>query len=308
LEDPYKALGVSREASQEEIRSAYLRLAKQHHPDLNPGNAKAEERFKVVSAANELLSDPERRGQFDRGEIDAAGHERAARPSYRDYAEGEPGRRYGPAGPQSPGWSPEDLEAMFGSMFGEDFRPGGQTQRRGGDERYSLTTEFLEAINGATRRLTLPEGRTLDVKIPPGMADGEVLRLRGQGGKGSNGGADGDALIEIHIAPHRFFRRDGQDIRLELPVSLSEAVLGGSIDVPTPGGIVRMRVPPHSDSGTELRLRGRGVPAHGGLAKGDMYATLQVVLGTPDAALEDFLRNWKPEHLVDPRRTMEGSQ
>jgi len=106
LEDPYKALGVSREASQEEIRSAYLRLAKQHHPDLNPGNAKAEERFKVVSAANELLSDPERRGQFDRGEIDAAGHERAARPSYRDYAEGEPGRRYGPAGPQSPGWSP----------------------------------------------------------------------------------------------------------------------------------------------------------------------------------------------------------
>ena len=308
MEDPYKTLGVTRDASQEEIRSAYRNLAKQHHPDLNPGNTKAEERFKTVSAANELLSEPEKRGQFDRGEIDSAGQERAPRPSYRDYAEGEPGRRYGRTGPQSGGWSAEDLGDMFGSIFNEDRRAGGETRIRGRDERYALTTDFLDATNGATRRLTLPDGRTLNVKIPPGTADGQVLRLRGQGSAGRNGGSDGDALIEIHVTPHRYFERDGQNIRLELPVTLSEAVLGGLVEVPTLGSPVRMRIPPRSDSGTELRLRGRGVPAHGGLAPGDLHATLRVVLGTPDAALEEFLRNWKPEHSANPRQAMEATR
>ncbi len=307
MEDPYKTLGVSRDASQDDIRRAYRTLAKRHHPDLNPGNAKAEDRFKTVAAAYALLSDPVKRGQFDRGEIDATGQARPPQPSYRDFAEGEHGRRYGP-GPQPGGWTAEDLGDLFGGMFDQDRDPGGKLRRRGRDARYSLATDFLDAVNGATRRLALPDGRTLDVKIPPGTEDGQTLRLRGQGHKGSNGGADGDALIEIRVAPHRYFKRDGGDIRLELPVTLPEAVLGGPVEIPTPGGPVRMHIPPHSDGGTELRLRGRGVPKHGSHAAGDLYATLRVVVGTADAALEAFLRTWKPEHPADPRRAMEASQ
>jgi len=304
MEDPYTTLGVPRDAGQDDIRRAYLKLAKRHHPDLNPGDAKAEERFKAVSAANDLLSDVERRGKFDRGEIDSAGRERAPRSSYRDHAETDPDHRYRPFDGTTGGWNAEDFGDLFGSIFGKDRRAGGD-DRRGPDERYSLETTFLDAVNGATRRLTLPDGRTLDVKIPPGTEDGSTLRLRGQGGPGRDGGPSGDALIDIRVAPHRYFRRDGQDIRLELPVTLPEAVLGGSIKVPTPGGPVNMRVPPHSDTGAEFRLRGRGVPARDGTAAGDLRATLRVVLGTPDAALEAFLRDWKPEHPVDPRLAME---
>ena len=307
MDDPYKTLGVARDASADDIRRAYRKLAKQHHPDLNPGNAKAEAQFKDVSAANEILSDPEKRARFDRGEIDAAGNERAPQQTYRDYAEGAPGRRYASGGPQAgANWNPEDLGDIFGSVFGERGRTGADFHMSGRDEHYVLTTDFLDAVYGATRRLTLPDGRVLDVKIPPGTADGQLLRLRGKGGPGLNGGADGDALIEIHVAPHPHYERDGNDIRMELPITLPEAVLGGFIEVPTPGGAVRMRIPPHSDAGTELRLRGRGVPAHGGQPAGDLYATLRVVLGTPDAALEEFLRHWKPEHPNEPRKPMEA--
>jgi DnaJ-class molecular chaperone len=306
MDDPYKTLGVSRDASQADIRRAYRKLAKKHHPDLNPGNEKAEALFKTVAAANSLLSDPEKRGKFDRGEIDAAGQERPSRPFYREHAEGEPGRRYSRTGPQPGGWSDEEFSDIFGSLFNEERRTGGDARIRGRDELYVLTTGFLDAVNGTTSRLTLPDGRTLDVKIPAGSADGQVLRLRGQGGAGRNGGPSGDALIEIHVTPHQYFQRDGQDIRLELPVTLSEAVLGGFIEVPTPGGPVRMRIPPHSDSGTELRLRGRGVPAHNGLAAGALYAKLRVVIGTPDTALEEFLRDWKPKDTVNPRQALEA--
>lgn len=315
LDDPYQTLGVAREASAEDIRTAYRKLAKRYHPDLNPGDAKAEERFKAVASANELLSDPVKRGKFDRGEIDGAGQERAPQSSYRDYAETEHGRRYagagagpgfggGPAG----GWNEDDLHDLFGSMFEQDGGPGGKRPRRGRNEHYTLATEFLDAVNGATRRLTLPDGRTLDVKIPPGTEDGHVLRLRAQGGAGINGGTHGDALIQIHVNPHRFFTREGKDIRLDLPVTVSEAVLGGPIAVPTPQGPVRMTIPPQSDSGTRLRLRGRGVPARGKVAAGDLYATLRVVIGKPDAALEEFLRNWKPAQSANPRQAMEGGQ
>ena len=299
VDDPYQILGVARDASADDIRRAYRKLAKLHHPDLNPGDKAAEERFKAISVANELLSDADKRGKFDRGEIDAAGQERAPRQSYREYADADTGRRYAGGG------HTEDFSDIFGAMFEEERRPRGP--RRGRDEHYALATEFLAAVIGATSRLVLPDGRTLDVKIPAGTRDGQILRLRGQGQPGSQPGSPaGDALIEIHVKPHGFFQRNGQDIDLELPVTLHEATLGGMVEVPTPAGPVRMRVPPHSDSGTKLRLRGRGVPAHGSLPAGDLHATLRVVLGKPDPALEEFLRGWTPDNAPTPRQAMEA--
>jgi DnaJ-class molecular chaperone len=303
LENPYTTLGVPHDASQNDIRRAYRKLAKKHHPDLNPGNAKAEEIFKSVSAANELLSDPKKRGQFDRGEIDAVGHERAAESSYREHAEGDSGRRYSRSDTQPGGWNDDEFSDLFSSMFNQ--RSGGQRRAPGRDEHYALTTGFLDAVNGTTNRMTLPDGRTLDVKIPPGTAEGQILRLKGQG---SPGGVPGDALIEIRVSPHPYFTRHGQDLRLELPVSLSEAVLGGPVEVPTPAGPVRMQISPGSDSGTEFRLRGRGVPAHGALAAGQLYAKLRIVVGAQDAALKEFLRNWKPALAANPRQAMEKPQ
>lgn len=293
---------MARDATLEDIRRAYRKLAKRHHPDLNPGNAGAEERFKAISAAHEVLSDPEKRRRFDSGEIDGAGAPRAHASSYRDFAEGEAGRRYGAPGSPPSGWNTDDLGDIFGDMFGGRRRPAGP--QRGSDQRYTLAADFLDAINGATRRLTLPDGRTLDVKIPPGTSDGDTLRLRGQGGAATLGASNGDALIEITISPHAFFQRDGDNIRLVLPVTVPEVVLGGPIEVPTPGGAVRMRIPPGSDTGTDLRLRGRGVPAHGGHEAGDLFASLRVVVGRPDAALETFLRQWAPEHPNNPREAM----
>ena len=169
--------------------------------------------------------------------------------------------------------------------------------------RYVLQAAFLDAVNGATSRLTLPDGQTLDVKIPPGTAQGDVLRLRGRGQPGRQGGPAGDALIEIHITPHRFYRREGQDIFLDLPVSLNEAVLGAKVNVPTPRGPVAMTLKPHTDIGTELRLRGRGVPAHGKLPAGDLYVKLRVAIGPVDEKLETFLRTWTQPGF-DPRAGM----
>ena len=303
--DPYATLGVARDANQATISRAYRKLAKRHHPDLNPGNAEAEGKFKIIASANELLSDPDKRGRFDRGEIDAAGQEKARPPPYGDYAAGETGRRYGRGGPQPEGWEGADFADVFGSMFRGARAPTGP--QRGQDQNYTLSASFLDAINGATTRLALPEGRTLDVKIPAGTSSGHILRLRGQGAEGSRGGPQGDALIEIDVRPHRFFVRDNDNIRLVLPVSLREAALGGSVEIPTPGGLVRMRVPAGSDSGTELRLRGRGVPVHNGRVAGDLYATLRVQLGKPDPALDAFLKDWTPDHPADPRQAMGAS-
>jgi DnaJ-class molecular chaperone len=258
--DLYATLGVPRDASADDIRKAYRGLAKQHHPDLNPGNKTAEERFKAVASAYDILGDPEKRGRYDRGEIDATGAEaRPEHPSYRGYAEGAPGTRYRQSGGPGPG-------------------------------------------------MALPEGKGLDVRIPPGIEDGQTMRLRGQGAPGRNGGPAGDALIEIHINPHRYFRRAGRDVHVEVPVTLSEAVLGGKITVPTPTGPVTMTVPKRSDTGTVLRLRGRGVAAQGNEPAGDAFVTLKVVLSDADDALETFLRGWSAGHSFDPRRSMmEGS-
>ena len=304
--DPYDTLGVSRTATQDEIRAAFRKTAKKNHPDLNPGDKAAEERFKAANTANEILSDPERRGKFDRGEIDAGGQERQApqpeRQYYRDFAQGAAGGRYGGGG-----IDPED----FGDIFGEYFAardPGGVRPRKGADRRYRLAVPFLAAINGATERLTLPNGETLDVRIPAGIEDGQTLRLRGKGDPGRNGGPDGDALIEVAVAPHGSLRRVGRDVELDLPVTVAEAILGGRVAVPTPRGEVTLTVPPGSDTGTRLRLRGRGVAEAGGEPAGDMFVTLTLVTGPRDPALETALREWQERHAgFDPREALRRS-
>ena len=304
-DDPYKILGVSRDATAEQIRAAYRKLAKKHHPDLNPGNKAAEDLFKQVSSANELLSDPEKRARFDRGEIDASGAEKVQPRAYRQYADSGSGERYAYTGAGAGGFAGENFEDLFSNIFEQRGARSGPA--RGADARYVLEAAFLDAVNGATQRLKLPDGHVLDVKIPPGTNDGDVLRLRGRGQPGRNNGPAGDALIEIHVAPHAFFRREGQDVFMDLPVSLPEAVLGSRVNVPTPAGPVAMKLNPHVDTGTELRLRGRGVPAHGKQASGDLYVKLRVAIGPVDEKLEAFLKDWTQPGF-NPRSQMEGEQ
>ena len=299
-DDPYEILGIGRDADKDAVRKAYRRLAKESHPDLHPGDAAAEERFKRISAANILLSDPDQRARYDRGEIDAAGQERPPpRPSYREHAQGPQGRRYRPGAPG--GASPfgadtgeEDLGDIFGDLFGRGRRAPPSGPRRGPDHEYALAVAFADAVTGATTRITLPTGATLDVKVPPGIEDGQVLRLRGKGGEGIEGGPAGDALIRIQVVADPIFTRDGDDIRTELAVDMRQAVLGGPVQVPTPAGPVAMTIPEGSDTGRTLRLRGRGVPARGDRPAGNLYVTLRVVLGPVDDALKTFLRDWTP--------------
>jgi DnaJ-class molecular chaperone len=304
-ETPYAVLGVQPTSTADEIRKAYRKLAKQLHPDLNPGKPEAEARFKSVTAAYDLLSDPEKRGRYDRGEIDESGAEKP-RYSYRPHAEGAQGRKYRPQGEIDP----EDLEDLF-AMFG---RGGPRGAGRGaggegfavpgGDRLFSLTIDFVEAAAGAKKRLQLSPDEWLDVTIPPGIEEGQVLRLKGKGGTGFGGGAAGDALIEVHITPHPFFRRDGDNIEMELPVSLAEAVLGARIQVPTIGGTVTMSIPKGSDTGARLRLRGRGIHRRSKEA-GDQYVTLKVVIGDAgDPELAKFLEAWAEKHGTDPRQGM----
>ena len=293
MADPYETLGVRRGDSEEAIRKAYRKLAKRHHPDLNPGDKQAAERFKTINAANDILSDPEKRARFDRGEIDAEGRETAAAHAA---AAGGTMPAPNPMAAGGHGFSAEDLETLFGGAFGEGLGGG-----RGRDMHYSLTVSFLEAAAGAVRRVTLPDGRTLDVTIPPGVRDGHVLRLRGQGRAGARGAA-GDALVEISVAPHRLFRREGDDIVIDLPITLQEAVLGATIEVPTVKGRVRLAVPPGSGDGTRLRLKGRGI------AGGHQYVVLHPVLPPgEEPALAAFLRDWQPARPFNPRAGLEES-
>jgi DnaJ-class molecular chaperone len=299
-DDPYTILGVARDASAAAIKQAYRKLARQHHPDLNPGKPEAEARFKAAAAANELLSDPDKRARFDRGEIDAEGQERAPAGGYRRHAEAEPGERYGHGAPDP---------AMFDDLLAEMFQARGRAEagpRPGHDESYRLDVPFRDAVLGATETLTLPDGRVLKVKVPPGVVSGQVLRLRGQGGPGRRGGTAGDALIELAVTDHPLFRRDGFDLHLDLPVTLREAVLGGAVEVPTLAGPLRVTLPAESDTGRVVRLRGKGVAAHGPRPAGDLLLTLRVVIGPPDAALEAFLRDWAPEQPQHPRAALEA--
>lgn len=301
-EDPYAVLGVKPEAMQDEIRKAYRQLAKKLHPDLNPGDKQAEEKFKQVSAAYDLLGDAEKRARFDKGEIDAAGNERPRERYYRDFhGAGAQGHAY------SDGSGYADFmesEEILRDIFGR--RGEAQFRMRGQDALYRLPVEFLEAVNGATKRITLPDGGTLDVVLPGGTKDKQVLRLRGKGGPGIGGRSAGDALVEIEVEPHKFFTRKGDDIHLELPVSLPEAVLGARLDVPTPTGPVRMTVPKSANTGTVLRLRGKGVP-RGDKSHGDEYVTLKIVLPERvDPEIEEFAQRWQAGKEQNPRRHLEA--
>jgi DnaJ-class molecular chaperone len=297
-ESPYDVLGVKTSASPDEIQKAYRALAKKFHPDLNPGNEKAEEQFKRVSAAYSLLGDPEKRGRFDRGEIDASGAEGPQQRFYRDFAD---------AGEDHPYTSSAGFADFVSSedVLSELVRRGarGKIRMPGRDVYYRLEAEFLECVNGATKRVSLPDGTALEVSIPPGTHDSQVLRLRGKGEAGLHGGYPGDALIEINVRPHPLFRRDGDDIRLELPISLTEAVLGGKVEVPTASGRVMMTIPKRSNSGRVMRLRGKGVPRPCG-SHGDLYVTLRIALPEDDPELEAFARTWSAGMAHNARKSM----
>lgn len=306
MRDPYEVLGVSRTATADEIKSAYRKLARSLHPDLNPNNPRAEERFKEATAAYDLLSDPLKRKRFDRGEINADGQQRT-RPR------GRPGAGAGAgAGAGGPGsgraWN---FDSMFGDddLFSDIFAraskgPGGRQHtapRKGPDANYRLHVSFEEAALGTSRTVSLTNGKRLTVKVPPGTDDGTTLRLKGQGGPGSAGGPDGDALVEIKVKPHPVLKREGTAVVAEIPVTLHEAVLGAKIEVPTIAGKVRLTVPKGSNGGTTLRLPGKGIPGPDGTAAGDQLVRLRLVLEDPaDGKLESFVKKWKP-HGPNPR-------
>lgn len=300
-DDPYQALGVGKSASQDEIRKAYRKLAKDLHPDLNPGNLEAEERFKSVSSAYHLLNDSEQRARYDRGEIDASGAERPEQQFYRRYAESDAAGRY----QSSAGYEDfSDLSDLFGDVFARRRAQEGTIRMRGRDALYHLEVDFLDAVNGAKRRITFPDGKTLDLSIPAGTRDGGTLRLKGKGGQGLGGGPPGDAMVEISVRPHPMFRRDGNDILLDLPITIDEAVLGGKVEVPTASGKVTMTVPKGASSGDVLRLKGKGIKASRGTA-GDQRVTLKIVMPEKvDTDLEQFMTRWRESHRYDPRAAL----
>jgi DnaJ-class molecular chaperone len=294
-------LGVKKDATQNEIQKAYRRLAKKLHPDLNPGNKTAEGKFKEVSAAYNVLGDPDKRARFDRGEIDASGTERPRQQYYRDFAD-QGGRS---AYTSNSGFADfgdyAGAEDILSEIFGREGRAG--RRRRGQDVHYHLDLSFLDAVNGGKQSIVLPDGTTLDVNIPPGTRDGQTLRLKGKGRAAMGDGPPGDALIEISVLPHPYFTRKGDDIYLDLPISLKEAVLGTKIKVPTPSGTVTVAVPKWSSTGRVLRLKGRGVSRPDG-SKGDQYVTLRLMLPQrPDPELENFVAQWQPA-ADGPRQSM----
>ncbi|MEM1104072.1 MAG: J domain-containing protein [Pseudomonadota bacterium] len=295
--DPYKILGLDRGASADAIRSAYRKLAKELHPDRNPGDAAAEDRFKQVSAAFDILGDADKRAKFDRGEIDADGNERG--PAFR----GGGGRGPFPGG--EGGF--EDVNDLFADLFGG--RRGGGFNARGADMRYQLGVDFAEAALGVKKRVTMPDGRNLNIAIPAGLRDGQTLRLRGQGAPGRGDGPPGDVYVEASVKPHAFFERVGDDIHLEAPITLKEAVMGGKITVPTIDGEVALSVPEGCSSGAVLRLRGKGVKPASGKPPGDQYVKLKIVLPTPiDKDLKDFAKKWRGADAQAPRAAFEAKK
>jgi len=300
----YNVLGVSKTATEKDISSAYRKLAKKYHPDLHPGDKAAEEKFRELSQAHEILRDKDKRARYDRGEIDEQGHEQTPF--------GFGGQGSGPDGAQHFHFrqgATSDFGDVFSNIFGggmggfgprggfSDFDPGPQ------HARYRLDVDFLDAAKGTKKRITLPEGKSLNVSIPAGTENGHTLRLKGQG-PADDKGRKGDALIEITVRPHGQFKRKGLDIELDLPISIDEAVLGAKVRVPTIHGAVTATVPKGSNTGSKLRLKGKGIHAHG--KTGDQYVRLSVMVPeTPDRELEEFLSAWRDKKKYDPRAKME---
>lgn len=279
--DPYAALGVPKASSADEIRKAYRKLAKELHPDVRPNDPASAERFKRVTAAFTLLSDLEQRARFDRGEIDADGNERPA------FQPGAGFAGFGARGAKGRGDTFEDLfDGLFSRGGARGFGP-----QRGEDVRYRMEVDFLDAVNGGRRRVPMSDGKSLDLTVPAGINSGQTLRLRGQGMPGANGGPAGDALVEVTVGTHPIFRRDGDDIRMDLKVTLAEAVEGGKAPVQTPSGPVALTIPPGSNSGDLLKLRGKGVQTKP--TPGDLIARLLIVLPKKDdPELKDFVKTW----------------
>lgn len=328
MADPYVTLGVAKTASQDDIRKAYRKLAKETHPDLNPGNKDAEKRFKDISAAYDIVGDEVKRKRFDAGEIDETGAEKPERHYYREYAEADPGMRYnrppgGRAGGRSGGRAKTDgagggfaqgggFEGLDDDILAELFRragreggaSGAQTFRaHGTDVHYVMSVPFIEAAKGGKRQVAMPDGKMLDIEIPPGIRDGQILRLKGQGGPGIGGEKAGDAYVEIQIEPHPLFRREGHDIHSELPVSLGEALNGGSVRTETVDGPVDVKVPKRAKTGTTLRLRGKGIIKDKAGARGDQLVALVVVPPADgDDELAAFMAGWEAKHPQNPRQ------
>lgn len=302
LNDPYDALGLTKAATADDIKKAYRKLVRTSHPDLHPDDAGAEARFKAISAAYEVLKDPETRARFDAGEIDGLGAERPQRQYYRDFTDA-PDHAYQQRRGFGSDADPADIFAEIlrnragGGGFGSrDF------QAAGPDARYTLDVPFLDAVRGSETRITLPDGQSLSVKIPRGTDDGQTLRLRGKGAPGYGGGPPGDALITMLVHAHPVFRREGDDIMLTLPITIDEAVLGGKVTTPTIDGPVGLTIPPGATSGRVLRLRGRGVARPGAKKNGDQRVELKVMVPPdPDDSLSDFLSEWRKTQSFDPR-------
>ena len=296
MKNPYDVLGVAPTTSDADIQKAYRKLAKRLHPDLNPGDKAAEEKFKEVTGAYDLLSDADKRRRFDAGEIDASGAERPQHRFYRDFATSDHGHPYTDDSGFADFAADDDALA---ELLRRSERA--RANRRGRDLQFHLPISFVESVTGANKRLTLSDDGTLDVSIPPGLIDGQILRLRGKGTPGTGTGAPGDALIEVEVLSDPRFTREGDDISLEVPISLSEAVLGGRIRAPTPTGDVTMTVPKGSNTGTTMRLKGKGAPRPGG-GYGDQFVKLKVVLPKPaDPELEAFVSNWEKGRTFNPR-------
>lgn len=299
MADPYATLGVSRGATEAEIKSAYRKLAKELHPDRNKDNPKAAERFSQVTQAYDLLTDKDKRARFDRGEIDGDGNPTAPF--------GYGGGGGGPQGGFRPDFSSaadadlSDLfEGLFGGRSGSGFT-GGFGRRpapKGANVAYRLQVAFVDAATLAPQRIALRGGATIDLKLPPGIESGTQMRLAGKGEAGPGG--NGDALVTVEIGGHPYFVRDGDDIRLELPVSLSEAVLGAQVRVPTVDGAVNLTIPKGSSSGKVLRLKGKGFHRKGG-GRGDQLVTLMVDLPVDDDALVEFVKGWQDKDNRNPR-------
>jgi DnaJ-class molecular chaperone len=302
--EPYAALGLSSAATAAEIKQAYRKLARAHHPDLHPNDASAEARFKDISAAYDLLKDPATRARYDAGEIDASGAEKPLRQYYRDFAHA-PDNTYRP----QQGFRSPFGEGDPGDIFAEILRQRGASDKGfvapGHDLRFSLDVPFLDAAQGAEMRLTLGEAGDVSVWIPPGAEDGQTLRLRGKGSPGLGGGPAGDALITLTLRPHPVFRRDGVDILLTLPITIDEAILGAKVQAPTIAGLVSLTIPPGTSSGLTLRLRGRGAVKPGGTGKGDQRVEVRIVAPTEiDAPLRDFLTEWRKTQSQDSRAAL----